>query len=204
MSYALGIDIGTYESKGVLVDGEGEIKAIASRSHRLKAPRPDGVEHDAEADWWGDFVQLTRSILADSRIDPREIKAIGCSATGPCMLPVNFNGAPLMKAALYGIDTRASAEVEKLSTRIGVNRLIATGGNALTSQAVGPKILWLRRNHPEIFSKMTKILSSTTSDTWREAGSAPDTIYAVGGITKNKVWLQATSDITGLPQILRK
>ena len=35
-------------------------------------------------------------------------------------------------------------------------------GNALTSQSVGPKILWLKRNRPEIFARTHKILTSTS------------------------------------------
>lgn len=41
-------------------------------------------------------------------------------------------------------------------------------------------------------------------DTYREIGEAPATIYAVGGGTRNTVWAQATSDISGLDQLLRR
>ena len=33
MAYTLGIDIGTYETKGVLVGADGQIKAQAARAH---------------------------------------------------------------------------------------------------------------------------------------------------------------------------
>ncbi|MEO1552257.1 MAG: FGGY family carbohydrate kinase, partial [Pseudomonadota bacterium] len=39
---------------------------------------------------------------------------------------------------------------------------MAKGGNALTSQSVGPKILWLRRNRPEIYEQAAHILTSTS------------------------------------------
>ena len=32
------------------------------------------------------------------------------------------------------------------------------GGNALTSQSIGPKILWLKTHHPDIYQKAEKIL----------------------------------------------
>jgi len=41
-------------------------------------------------------------------------------------------------------------------------------------------------------------------DTYREISAPPAKIYAVGGGTRNKTWAQATSDISGLDQILRK
>ena len=41
-------------------------------------------------------------------------------------------------------------------------------------------------------------------ETYREAGQDPRAILAVGGGTKNKVWAQATSDISGRTQIIRE
>jgi xylulokinase len=40
-------------------------------------------------------------------------------------------------------------------------------------------------------------------ETYGEAGQSPRRVYAVGGGTRNRVWAQATSDITGLRQIVR-
>src|SRR4029078_9974287 len=37
-------------------------------------------------------------------------------------------------------------------------------------------------------------------ETYREIGELPRKLLAVGGGTKNRVWSQATSDISGLPQ----
>ncbi len=74
---------------------------------------------------------------------------MAASAIGPCMLPVDGDGEPLMNAVLYGVDTRAAEEIEDLSGEIGArHRVLADCGNALTSQSVGPKILWLKRQPP--------------------------------------------------------
>ena len=162
MTYTLGIDIGTFESKGVLVDASGEIIAQAARPHEMIVPRAGWAEHDPDQDWWGDFVFLSQTLLHDSGIDPRAIKAVGCSAIGPCMLPVDKDGNALMNGVLYGVDNRASVEVDELTAAIGEDTLLRRCGNALTSQSVGPKILWLKRNHPEIFAQTDKIHTSTT------------------------------------------
>jgi xylulokinase len=77
------------------------------------------------------------------------VKAVGASAIGPCMLPVDAEGAPLMNAVLYGVDTRAAREIEDLTASLGAGRILSFGGNALTSEAVGSKILWLKRNHQD-------------------------------------------------------
>ena len=49
-----------------------------------------------------------------------------------------------MNAVLYGVDTRATEEIDELTARIGAERILDYCGNALTSQSVGPKILWLK------------------------------------------------------------
>ena len=117
---------------------------------RCRFRRPVGREHDPNEDWWGDFVFITRKLLADSAIDPVDIRAIGCSAIGPCMLPVDGDGRALMNGVLYGVDNRAASEVDELTAKIGEDVLLQRCGNALTSQSVGPKILWLKRHRPDL------------------------------------------------------
>lgn len=162
MTYYLGIDIGTFESKGVLVDRQGAIVASAAKPHKMLVPRPGWAEHRAREDWWGDFTDICRTLLADSRVPPAAVRAVGASAIGPCMLPVDAAGGPLMNAVLYGVDTRAAGEVAELTQAIGEATLIDRCGSSLTSQSVGPKILWLKRNRPEIFAASRKILTSVS------------------------------------------
>src|SRR5215212_6439445 len=162
MKYYLGVDIGTFEAKGVLVDALGEIVASASRAHKMLVPQPGFAEHRPREDWWGGLATLTRELLAVSGIAPPAIAAVGSSAIGPCMLPVDARGEPLMNGVLYGVDTRAAQEVAELTQRIGADVILERCGNALTSQSVGPKILWLKRHRPEVFARTRKILTSTS------------------------------------------
>lgn len=171
MGYTLGVDIGTFESKGVLVADGGQIIAQAARAHEMIVPRPGWAEHRAEADWWGDFVFITRELIAESGVDPAEIRAVATSANGPCMLPVDETGAPLINGVLYGVDTRAAREIDELNAEIGEETILARCGNALTSQSVGPKILWFKRTHPELWAKTARILSSTSYLTYRLTGT---------------------------------
>ncbi len=184
MKHYLGVDIGTFESKGVIVNGGGEIVASAARPHQMLVPRPGWAEHDAEQDWWGDLVFITRKMLAESKVSPASIAAVGTSGIGPCMLPVDKEGMPLMNGVLYGVDTRAAKEIDELTAEIGADRILERCGNALTSQSVGPKILWLKRNHPALFARTHKVLNSTsflvhrltghyTIDHYSACGSSP-------------------------------
>lgn len=170
MTFTLGIDIGTFESKGVLADAEGRVVAEARHPHEMIVPRSGWAEHRADEDWWHDFVHITQSLIRQSRIDPKDIVAVAASAIGPCMLPVDREGRPLMNGVLYGVDTRATAEIEDLTAEIGAEEILDRCGNALTSQSVGPKILWLKRHRPEVFAQTARILTSTTYLTFRLTG----------------------------------
>ena len=66
MQYFLGIDIGTYESKGVLTDKDGFVLASATHPHKMLIPEPGWAEHRPEEDWWNDFVTITKTILKSS------------------------------------------------------------------------------------------------------------------------------------------
>ena len=52
----LGIDIGTYETKGVLVNHIGEILAQSFKKHELIVPQKGWAEHRPQEDWWDDFI----------------------------------------------------------------------------------------------------------------------------------------------------
>jgi xylulokinase len=171
MTHTLGIDIGTFESKGVLVEiASGRIVAEARHPHRMLVPQAGWAEHRAEEDWWGDFVRITKNILASSGVAPGDISCVAASAIGPCMLPVDAEGAPLTNGVLYGVDTRAAAEIEDLTARIGADTILDRCGNALTSQSVGPKILWLKRNRPEVFARTATVMTSTSFIVMRLTG----------------------------------
>ncbi|MEX0368190.1 MAG: FGGY-family carbohydrate kinase [Ruegeria sp.] len=211
MAYTLGIDIGTYETKGVLVDEAGHVHAQAARGHQMLVPQPGWAEHRPEEDWWGDFVFVCRTLLADSGIDPSEIKAVACSAIGPCMLPVDAAGAPLMNGVLYGVDGRAETEVRDLTNRIGEDTIIARCGNALTSQSVGPKILWLKRNRPEIYAETAHILTSTSFLVRRLTGEVVIDHYTAANFSplydvETQTWVDDLADdivpLDKLPRLL--
>ena len=157
----LGVDIGTYSSKGVLCTPTGEVLASQTIEHGLSLPRPGWAEHDADAIWWGEFVALCRALLGGPyRGD--DVAGVAVSAIGACMLPVDRAGRPLRPGVLYGIDTRATEEIVWLNDRFGEAELFDLGGMALTSQAIGPKILWLRRHEPDLWKQTDKILSASS------------------------------------------
>ncbi|MTD17232.1 sugar kinase [Nakamurella sp. YIM 132087] len=155
----LGLDIGTSSSKAVLVDAGGTVVARATRPHGTSTPHPGWFEQDADTVWWGDLVALTRELAATPDV---RITAVGISGLGPCVLPTDAQDRPVRPGILYGIDTRAGAQIDELDALLGEAEILRQSGNRLTSQAVGPKLLWVRQNEPDAWSR-TRRFHTTAS-----------------------------------------
>lgn len=169
-NHLLGIDIGTYSSKAVLTDLGGAVVHTAIVQHGLSMPVPGHVEHDADAVWWNDLCRLSRELLAASGVPANSVAAMAVSAIGPCLLPLDRAMRPLRPAILYGVDVRATAEIAELEAEIGVDAIEAFSLMALSSQAVGPKIRWLRKHEPEVWAATTKLTSATSYLVYRLTG----------------------------------
>jgi xylulokinase len=208
MKAYLGIDIGTFASKGVLVDEAGRILGSATRSHKMLVPQPGWAEHRPREDWWDAVTFLSRKLIADTGVAPHDIRAVGTSAIGPCMLPVDAEGEPLMNAVLYGVDTRSSEVIEELNAAIGTDTILDRTGSVLTSQSIGPKILWLRRKRPELFARTRMIHTSTSYLVYRLTGrvaidhySAANTspLYDADALTYSDALTKDIVDLEMLP-----
>ncbi len=157
----MGIDIGTYSSKGVLCQPDGRIIDEARANHDISIPKPGYVEQDADTVWWADFQNIAKELTAKVP-EGNSIAGVGVSAIGACVLPVDQNGKPLRPGILYGVDTRATKQIDDLEKTYSREELIAFGGSRLTTQAIGPKILWIKEKEPEIYQKTIKFLTATS------------------------------------------
>lgn len=158
----LGIDIGTYESKGVLTTISGEVVAQVAVPHQLLFPRAGWAEHDPELTWWGDFCTITKQLLSTPGVVAADIKGVGISAIGPDVLPIDENFNPLRMGILYGVDTRAVKEIDELNEKYGEDEIFNATANCLSSQSTGPKILWIKKNEPEVYKKARWFVDATT------------------------------------------
>ncbi len=166
--YLLGVDIGTYSSKGVLAAESGEIAAACSVEHGLSLPQPGRAEHDAEQVWWRDFLSICRELLASSTVRPRQIAGVGISTISPAVVPVDETGKALRPAILYGIDTRATREIAELE---------ALTGARLSSQSASPKVLWIQRHEPEVWARTRRILCGSGFLVLRLTGQSTIDVY---------------------------
>lgn len=169
-AYFMGIDTGTNSSKGVIIDDKCQVIAVHQTEHAMTNPHAGHYEHDAEKDWWEDFCTISNELLRKSAIAPEDIKAIGASALGADCLPVDDQCNPLRKAILYGIDSRATDEIEELTDLYGIDRIKEWYGRELCSSDVMPKILWIKNKEPEIYKKTYKFLTGSSFITAKLTG----------------------------------
>jgi xylulokinase len=158
----LGIDVGTYSSKGVLVETNGKVVKTAVVEHGMSIPHPGWAEQDADAVWWGDVVKLCHQLLNGDPYRGADVAGVAVSAIGPCMLPLDSRDHPLRPGLLYGVDARASQQIDELNQKCGEQVIYDFSGMALTSQAVGPKILWFRENEPELWKQTAHITTASS------------------------------------------
>ncbi|MER7419458.1 FGGY-family carbohydrate kinase [Micromonospora peucetia] len=149
----LGVDIGTSSSKGVLVDLSGRVLRSRVREHRVDRPRPGWVEMDGRI-WWDEFVVLTRDLLAPG---DAHVVAVGVSGMGPCVLLTDGGGTPLRPAILYGVDTRSTPQIARLTERFGAEEILRRCGSTLSTQAAGAKIAWVADAEPELFRQARRL-----------------------------------------------
>lgn len=158
----IGIDLGTGSSKGVLAASDGTVLATALRSRpgSMSMPRPNWAEVDPVGVWWQDVVSIARELTA--RSGGARIAGVCVSGVGPCLVLCDSADQPVRPAILYGIDMRATAEIDELTKRYGAEAIIDRGGTALSSQAVGPKLLWVRRNEVHAWGRAARWYNSSS------------------------------------------
>ncbi|HEY9292543.1 MAG TPA: FGGY-family carbohydrate kinase [Microlunatus sp.] len=149
----LGVDIGSGSTKGVLATAAGEIVGTAVRQHSMSLPRPGWAEFDPETVWWDEVVSICAELVGTAGAE--SVRGVCVSGVGPCLVLCDDDLKPVRPAILYGIDMRATAEIDELTERYGAEAIIERGGKALSSQAVGPKMLWVQRNEPQVWERAT-------------------------------------------------
>ena len=122
----LGIDLGTGSSKGVLTTPDGEIVATAvrPRPHSMSMPPPGGPRWMPRA-CGGRTWSRSRASSCRRRAG-RDRRACVSAASGRACVLTDDAGQPVRPAILYGIDSRATAEITELDERLGSAAVLRT------------------------------------------------------------------------------
>lgn len=101
---------------------------------------------------------------------PGQGLSVGVSGMGPCVLVADAGGTPQRPAILYGVDTRATAEIAELSEPFGSAAIVDRCGSALSTQAAGPKLAWIARHEPAIAASSSRLFMPSSFLTFRLTG----------------------------------
>jgi xylulokinase len=161
MALFLGIDTSTTATKALLVDEKGSVVAVASNPHRLSTPRPLWSEQDP-ADWWQAATASIRQVLqqagvAPGEVAPGDVASVGLTGQMHGLVLLGERGDVLRPAILWN-DGRASAECDWMRQRLGLDRLVEITGNNAFEGFTAPKLLWVRRHEPEVYSRVRQVL----------------------------------------------
>jgi len=154
--YLLGIDIGTSSTKVLLLQADGSIVDAIDRVYDFEIPQNGWTEQDP-ALWWNAVKQIIPELIKKHRIKPHDIKAIGIAGQMHSLVMLDRDGKVLRKAILWN-DQRTEKQVNEINYLVGAKRHIELTSNPPLTGFTAPKILWVRENEPELFSKCHKIL----------------------------------------------
>lgn len=160
-NYMLGMDCGTTNIKAVILGEDGKVAAEASRPNRFISPGPDMQEQNAD-DWWNNAVDIFHELISRLGTEKtKRIRGICISSHTVSMLPLDIEGKPLRNAMTYQ-DSRSAAELKYIVEKIGDERFIKIVGGQPSVAFLPNKILWYRKNEPQLFEKTAAFLQASS------------------------------------------
>ena len=155
MDQLIGVDIGTQSTKAILCDAGGRILAQHSSGYQVETPHPFWAEQ-----WPSVWLNAVSEVIARC---VRDAAAAGSGnvVRGLCIsslyggsgIPVDAEMQPLHPCLIW-MDRRASDEVAWVRANLDVAALVEETGNGVDSYYGFTKILWLKRNRPEVWRRI--------------------------------------------------
>ena len=153
----IGLDIGTTGCKAIVFDVQGRILGQAAREYAIWMPHPHWAEQNAERVWQLAWESLEEAVAQAADPGGAGPPALALSVQGEAVIPVDGQGRAL-RPAILGMDTRTGAENEWLAERLGGEALFRRTGMPIHTINTLPKLLWLQRNEPEVWSSAQQFL----------------------------------------------
>ncbi len=154
--YILSHDIGTTGDKATLFSEDGRLIASGFSSYPTSYPKSGWAEQNA-SDYWQAFCRSTRELLEKARCAPREVAVVAFSGQMMGALPVDAEGDPLRNMIIWA-DQRSTAEAAEIEKSVPGDEVYRITGHRLSASYSAAKIMWIRRNEPELFKRAAKFL----------------------------------------------
>ncbi len=150
----MGLDIGTSAVKAVICDEAQIIVAQVDVALEISRPHPLWSEQNP-SDWWEAVLQAFGELKRDHAEILSSVQAIGIAGQMHGAVLLGDTGKVLRPAILWN-DGRSSAECAEMEAACPDLRQIS--GNIAMPGFTAPKLLWVKKNEPEVFTKVAKIL----------------------------------------------
>ena len=150
----IGIDVGTSSIKALLVDGEGRVIASSNPEYPFQTPAPLQAETDPEV-WWEATCRALRELVG--KTDAASISGIGLTGQMHGLVLLDDKGNPLRPCIMWN-DQRSFKECEEMTEAIGEAEVLRITGNPILAGFTAPKLRWVEKHEPEVFSKISKVL----------------------------------------------
>lgn len=160
------IDAGTTSVRSALVDERGVVVAQRSAATPVTHPEHGAAEQDVDVVWGA--VAATLSVVADQRPAGSEIVAVSSSAQRASVAVADSDGEPLTPFLLW-MDLRGGTALDELGV-VGRERFSAITGTPYGAMPGVTRLLWLRREHPEVFARAARIIGVADSISSRLIG----------------------------------
>ncbi len=168
-NYLLGIDLGTTNVKGIIIDENGNALASASESNALLFPGAGMVEQDPQL-WWKNTVKILQKMTTMAGADVvKNIRGICISSQTVTLLPLDRCGEPLRNAIIW-MDSRATLELRHIVEQIGMDRYIQLIGAQPDVTFLPSKLLWYKQNEPELFAKTECFIQASSYINYKLTG----------------------------------
>ena len=157
--YYIGIDSGTQSTKSILLDAvSGKTIAVAIRSHDLIEGLPAGHKEQNPADWIQALGETVRELLDRSDVDRSRVRGFGVSGQQHGLVALDQHDSVIRPAKLW-CDTSTSDECEEIVASLGGRaKTVDQTGNGIPPGFTASKILWMRKNEPENYARLARIL----------------------------------------------
>lgn len=196
----IGVDLGTSSVKLLLMDETGDIKSIVTREYPLSFPAPGWSEQNPE-DWYTNLIDGIKELTKDC--DKSIVEGISFSGQMHGMVILDEKDQVIRPAILWN-DGRTQAECDYLNNEIGKDKISSYTGNMALTGFTAPKLLWVKKNEPDNFSKIKKVMLPKDYIAYMLSGIHCTDVSDASGMllldVKNKCWSKEMLDIIGLKE----
>jgi len=165
----IGADVGTTNIKVVAFDRSGRALEGASSPTPTHHPMPGRAHHDPE-ELWDSFAATLRRVT-ERLDDAGRVASIAVASMGEAAVPLDSGGRPTHDIIAW-LDGRAGPQAKRLGRLIGQDRLFGLTGLSLQPIFGLCKLLWLKENEPDTYSRTATWLNVADYMAFRLCGVA--------------------------------